>query len=157
VQLDAAADLLARRRVQADQGAVLATSEGLPAARALFARSNSFEPIRLALQDFRHDSEELLQQPTRAAVEQGDGLHWTLVTSGIAALVLLLVAGGAIVLQLRRLLAAQHANRELTTSLQAQAAQLAGTNRELESFSYSVSHDLRAPLRHIHGYAQMLE
>lgn len=157
VQLDAAADLLARRRVQADQEAVLATSEGLPAARALFARSNSFEPIRLALQDFRHDSEELLQQRTRSALEQADALHWTLVTSGIAALVLLLVAGGAIVLQLRRLLAAQHANRELTTSLQAQAAQLAGTNRELESFSYSVSHDLRAPLRHIHGYAQMLE
>ena len=47
--------------------------------------------------------------------------------------------------------------RELNRELTKRSAELETINKELEAFAYSISHDLRAPLRHMVGYTELLQ
>jgi PAS domain S-box-containing protein len=143
------------------------------------ARIHDLEPgaecnVAMGLSFFPGESRAAIEQAVKAAVEEGRpydlelefvsarGVHKWIRTVGqpVAEDGRVIRVQGAFQditarkqaeLEIRRL------NADLEQRVAERTAQLAAANKELESFTYSVSHDLKAPLRGIDGYSRLLQ
>lgn len=152
--------LIAARLAELGDGIEVRKRSGLLAGVEAVTRANNGErwmgQIAAQIEEMRQTEAQLLTRRLDTAAASARKIRVVIVCGNALAILILLVAGFVIHRETSRRNRAEQNLKHVNERLERRTADLSETNIELESFAYSVAHDLRAPLRHIAGYSNVL-
>jgi CHASE3 domain sensor protein len=152
--------LIAARLAELGDGIEVRKRSGLLAGVEAVTRANNGErwmgQIAAQIEEMRQTEAQLLTRRLDTAAASARKIRVVIVCGNALAILILLVAGFVIHRETSRRNRAEQNLKHVNERLERRTADLSETNTELESFAYSVAHDLRAPLRHIAGYSNVL-
>jgi len=152
--------LIAARLAELGDGIEVRKRSGLLAGVEAVTRANNGEKwmgqIAAQISEMRQTEAQLLSKRLNAAAASTRRIKVVIVLGNSLAILILLVKGFVIHWETARRNLAEQNLKQANERLESRTAELSGTNIELETFAYSVAHDLRAPLRHIAGYSNVL-
>jgi len=151
--------LIAGRVAELAYGIALRKQNGVSGVEAL-THANEHEMwmdlIGTEITGMRHTEAQLLSKRLDLAAASTWRVRIVIVCGNALAILILLVTGRMIHSESDKRNLAEQNLKHSNERLERRTAELSDANIELESFTYSVAHDLRSPLRHIAGYSNML-
>ena len=152
--------LIAARLAEVGDGIQVRKRSGVLAGVEAVTRENNGErwmgQIAAQIDEMRQTEAQLLSRRLETAAASTRKIKVVIVCGNVLAILILLLAGFVIHRETSKRNLAEQNLKHVNERLERRTADLSETNIELESFAYSVAHDLRAPLRHIAGYSNVL-
>lgn len=152
--------LIASRLAELNDGIEVRKQSGLLAGVEAVTRANSGEKwmgqIAAQIGEMRDTEAALLSRRMETAAASTRKIKVVIALGNALAILILLVKYFVIQREIGKRNLAESSLKLSNARLERRTAELSETNIEMESFAYSVAHDLRAPLRHISGYSGVL-